>query len=115
MERKFRLTKSTDFQRVRRLGRSYAHPLLVLVLTPGNSGQLRIGVTVGRYAGNAVKRNRVKRQLRAGIFPFRKKIALGWDMIFIARKPVVDANFEMIQVAIKTLLKRAKVLEQDVA
>jgi ribonuclease P protein component len=115
LERRFRLTKTADFQRVRRLGKSYAHPLLVLVILPGDAGSLRIGVVAGRYTGNAVKRNRVKRQLRAAIFILQKQMALGWDMIFIARKPIGDASFEKIQDAVKTLLLRARVLEKDVA
>ena len=114
MERRFRLTKSADFQRVRRLGRSYAHPLLVLVISPGDANNPRIGVVAGRNIGNAVKRNRVKRRLRAASSPFRKRIALGWDMFFIARKPMGDAGFEKIQDVVKTLLQRARVLETDV-
>lgn len=114
MERRFRLTKSADFQRVRRLGRSYAHPFLVLVISPGDANNLRIGVVAGRNIGNAVIRNRVKRRLRAALSPFRERIALGWDMIFIARKPITEASFEKIQDVVKTLLQRASVLEIDV-
>ena len=32
MQRKFRLTRSEDFKRVRRSGKSYAHPLVVLIV-----------------------------------------------------------------------------------
>ncbi len=32
MQRKFRLTRSEDFKRVRRSGKSYAHPLIVLIV-----------------------------------------------------------------------------------
>ena len=34
MQRKFRLTRSEDFKRVRRSGKSYAHPLVVLIVQP---------------------------------------------------------------------------------
>ncbi len=114
MERRFRLTKSTDFQRVRRLGQAYAHPLLVLVVSRGETDNPRIGVVVGRFIGNAVKRNRVKRRLRSAISPFCREIDTGWDMIFIARKPIRDASFNMIQNVVRTLLKRAKLLGPNV-
>ena len=32
MQRRFRLTRSEDFKRVRRSGKSYAHPLVVLIV-----------------------------------------------------------------------------------
>jgi len=32
VQRKFRLTRSEDFKRVRRFGKSYAHPLVVLIV-----------------------------------------------------------------------------------
>ncbi len=110
MKRRFRLTRSTDFQRVRRYGKSYAHPLLVLVIYPNEGDTLRIGLTAGRYAGNAVKRNRIKRQLRAAIYPFLNNMSKGWDMVFIARKPIKDASFSAIQDAVRELLKSSGTL-----
>ena len=65
MNRRFRLTRSTDFKRVRRIGKSYAHPLVVFVAAPNELQQVRIGVVAGRAVGSAVQRNRAKRQLRA--------------------------------------------------
>lgn len=114
MKRRFRLTKSTDFQRVRRYGRSFAHPLLVLVVLSNAVDKLRIGVVAGRFTGNAVRRNRVKRQIRAALLPFRDSIPLGWDAIFIARRPITDASFEEIRDAVQTLLLRAGIIKKDV-
>ena len=67
MKRRFRLTRSTDFKRVRRSGKSYAHPLVVLYALKSDQAGVRVGVSAGLAVGNAVKRNRAKRLLRAAM------------------------------------------------
>ena len=94
VKRKFRLIKSTDFKRVRRLGKSYAHPLVVLVKHPNASGHTQIGITAGRSVGNAVYRNRAKRILREIIRPMLPAISPGWDIILLARKPMLSNDYQ---------------------
>ena len=110
MKRRFRLTRSTDFQRVRRIGKSYAHPLVVFTVAPNELDQVRIGVVAGRSVGNAVKRNRVKRRLRASLDLHLDKLHGSWDMVFLARKPMDQASFDEIRAAVVLLLKRAGLL-----
>jgi ribonuclease P protein component len=71
--RKSRLSRSAEFDRVYRSGRSAQHRLLILyrfdrpedVPADGESGDTsRIGITVSKKLGGAVERNRLKRQLR---------------------------------------------------
>lgn len=45
MQKRFRLSRSEDFKRVRRIGKSYAHPLVVLVAQANEtSTQIRVGL-----------------------------------------------------------------------
>jgi ribonuclease P protein component len=104
---RFRLTSSTDFTRVRRFGKSYAHQLFVLVAHPNDLEHPRFGVAAGRSLGNAVNRNRAKRRLRAAIQPVIEEILPGWDIILIARRPLLGAPFQSIQSALAGLVKRA--------
>ncbi|NMB67370.1 MAG: ribonuclease P protein component [Chloroflexi bacterium] len=113
MRKRFRLTRSTDFKRVRRLGRSYAHPLVVLVVDPNPEGGLRIGISAGRSVGNAVLRNRAKRQLRAAIDGLLPTLSPGKDLIFLARPAIQQASFADIQSALGRLLERAGVLRTE--
>jgi len=113
LKRKFRLTSPTDFKRVRRYGKSYAHPLIVLVALPNEETQSRFGVAVGRTLGNAVKRNRVKRTLREALRPMLPAITPGWDVILIARRPIAEATFDEVQQAVIQLLKRVGLLEEN--
>ncbi|HEX7432129.1 MAG TPA: ribonuclease P protein component [Anaerolineaceae bacterium] len=111
MERRFRLTRSTDIKRVRRLGKSYAHPLIVLVATPNEQPTIRIGVSAGRSVGGAVERNRGKRLLRATLHSLLPDINTGWDLVFLARQGLSEATYEQTCLAVKELLKRARLFK----
>ena len=107
MQRKFRLTRSEDIKRVRRSGKSYAHPLLVLVVLAGDEGQLRVGVAANRAVGTAVKRNRAKRLLREAIRTLLPTLPTGRDILLIARPPLVTCSIFEVREALLTLLRRA--------
>ncbi len=110
LKRRFRLTRSTDIQRVRRTGKSHAHPLIVLVDLPGQPPEVRVSVIAGRSVGKAVARNRAKRLLRAALSPYLAQISPGREMLLIARSRMAEANFQQTQAAVLTLLRRARVL-----
>jgi len=112
MKREFRLTRSLDYKRVRRTGRSFAHPLLVLLVAPAQDKLgLKIGITTGRSVGKAVDRNRAKRRLKALADNYLPTIQPGWDIIIIARQPVVNAPFESIRQVLEVQLKRSGILK----
>lgn len=110
MQRKFRLTRSEDFKRVRRSGKSYAHPLVVLIVQNNNQPRVKIGVAAGRTVGTAVYRNRAKRLLREAIRTLLPNIASGLDLILIARPGLVSATLEDTRRALLNLLQRARIL-----
>jgi ribonuclease P protein component len=113
VKRRFRLSKSTDFQRVQRFGKSYSHPLLVLIVLPGQGDTSRFGVAAGRMVGKAVRRNRAKRLIRNAVNSFIPVIKPGWDVIIIARKLMIEATFEQTQSALQSLLYRARLLDES--
>jgi ribonuclease P protein component len=110
VKRSFRLTKSADVQRVRRSGKSYAHPFLVLLAQPSEFDQTRIGVAAGRAVGNAVQRNRAKRVLRAATSPLIPRITSGYDLLLIARKPILTQKSPAVQAALEQKLTQAGLL-----
>jgi ribonuclease P protein component len=112
VNRNFRLTRTTDFQRVRRHGKSYAHPLFVLVKLPNERESSRFGVAAGRSIGSAVQRNRAKRQLRESLRTCLPTIRSGWDILVIARRPMREATYQQILDALITLLRRANLLQE---
>ena len=110
MQRKFRLTRSEDFKRVRRSGKSYAHPLVVLIVQTHEQPRTKVGVAAGRTVGTAVHRNRAKRLLREAMRALIPDIAPNLDLVLIARSGLVSATLEDARKALFNLLQRAQLL-----
>lgn len=110
MQRKFRLTRSTDFKRVRRTGKSYAHPFVVLIIQTSELPRVRVGVTAGRSVGGAVQRNIAKRLIREAVRPLLPDLLPGWDLILIARPALLTKSLQEIRQVVVSLLHRAQIL-----
>jgi ribonuclease P protein component len=83
-----RLSRSAEFERVYRQGRSTANRHLVLYTFPNPSTQRpRLGLSVSRKVGGAVERNRVKRLLREAFADVEGDLLPGHDLVVVARPP----------------------------
>ena len=114
------LKSATDFERVRRDGRSHAHPLVVLIALRRTSTDplqptagSRFGFVAGKGAGIAVARNRAKRLLREAARACAPGVEPGWDLEFIARRPLAAARLAEASTAVRGLLRRARVLQDE--
>jgi ribonuclease P protein component len=88
--RRQRLSRSAEFDRVYREGRSHASRYLVLYAFPREDAgeEPRLGVSVGRKVGGAVERNRVKRLLREAFWSLGPALPGGHDFVVVARPDV---------------------------
>jgi ribonuclease P protein component len=117
-----RLSRSEDFSRVYRAGRSVANKYLVLYCferpeterADVSDAGPRVGFSVSKRLGTAVDRNRIKRVLREA---YRGRVAgvrENVDLVLIARAPIVDlleANgFSAVEEKVDEVLRKASLV-----
>ena len=107
MERRVRLRRTKDVRRVYDEGKSWKHPLLVLVVCPNGLDLSRVGVTASRKLGGAVARNRAKRLLREAARHLYPQLGTGWDVMLIARNGILKTKEPQVKEALASLLRRA--------
>jgi ribonuclease P protein component len=84
--RRQRLSRSAEFERVYRQGRSFGNRQLVLYAFPNaNTRRPRLGLSVSRKVGGSVERNRVKRLLREAFDRVEQALPEGQDVVVVAR------------------------------
>jgi len=93
-----RLSRSAEFERVYRQGRSKANRFFVLYAFPredeanaqADEAGPRLGLSVSRRVGGAVDRSRVKRVLREAFWAEAERLPLGADYVVVARPDARD-------------------------
>lgn len=112
MERRFRVSDDKRFRQVRQEGASQAHPLIVLSYLRNDCEFSRCGFTVSKRIGKAVERNRARRRMRHAVRSLLDLVEPGWDLIWIARPGINNADFMELQDACARLLRRAHLLRE---
>jgi ribonuclease P protein component len=108
-----RLSRSGEFDRVYREGRSHASRHLVVYAFPRSDEDEdpRLGISVGRKLGGAVERNRIKRLLRDAFWAGAGDLAPGHDFVIVARPAAGelarDGGEGAIEQALKSVLAEA--------
>ncbi len=120
MDKKHRLTRSADFQRVYRQGKSVAgrHAVLYYFERVSDAGEdaPRLGVSVSKKVGGAVVRNQVKRVLKEAFRELQDRTAANYDYVIIARHGLPDFleknRHEEIIEMITDLYRRANLIQE---
>ena len=98
--RSSRLTSRRQFLEIYDRGRKVISDSFVLFAMPNDLGRCRLGITVTRKVGTAVRRNRIKRRVREVFRLHRSSLSPGLDLVVNARSaldatpvPELEAEF----------------------
>jgi ribonuclease P protein component len=106
-----RLVQSSDFERVKKEGRSERGTLLILgVLQAPDRNLLRAGFVTSKRIGGAVIRNRVRRRLREIFRKHRPDLTTDLWIVIIARPKAARATYRELEDEWLRLAKRASIL-----
>lgn len=108
MKKQFRIKKTEEFAKIMNYKKFYSSPSFVIYVKPKKETHARVGISVGKKIGNAVMRNKVKRQVRMmlqELFNFNED----FDMILLVRVKYHDENYNSNKIMLEKLLKKVKI------
>ena len=105
------LNQNKNFQRLYNRGKSYVSPALVVYVSKNRAGFCRLGITVGKKIGNAVKRNRVKRIIREAFFQLENELGVNCDIVIVARRKAIYLKSTDIRKILFEIFNKANLIK----
>lgn len=108
MKEKFRIKKNEEFQAILGQRKFFRSPSFIVYTKKKNLDLSRIGISVPKKLGNAVLRNKTKRQIRSML----DEIGYGnydFDCIIIVRKVYFKQDYEENRKDLEKVLKHVKI------
>lgn len=110
MNKEHILKKNDDFQRIISTSRPYKYKEYVVYIEKNDCSNYYFGFSVGKKIGNAVTRNRVKRQLRNIVA--KRKYKNGFICIIIVNKNILKIKFEEMEKNLNFIFKKLDIMEE---
>jgi len=113
MNKKYRIKKNEEFQKVFKHGASMANRQFVIyMLDQPEEKEFRLGLSVSKKVGKAVVRNRIKRLIRQVFIEEKDNIQKGKDYIIIARKPAAEMDYHEVKKSLIHLFHKTKIYKR---
>jgi ribonuclease P protein component len=103
----FRINKSREYQDLYKKGLKVPGKYLIVYISTNSLSRNRFGIVASKKVGNAVKRNKSRRRLRAIAKESREKLKPGHNIIIIARQSIVKADYKRVEKDFYTVMKKA--------
>ncbi len=107
-----RLKSKQKFQEVYNQGRSVIDGMSVLYILPDPTGNVKIGLAVGKKLGCAAVRNHIKRMMREVFRKYKSELKEGHFIIWVARQRLVTADLKSFEDVFLRLTKKAGLLKE---
>ena len=94
--KKERITKKSEFQTIIKDGIRYTTKNFVIIIHQNNRDLRRLGISVSKKVGGAVKRNRVKRLVREFFRLNKDQLPESKDFLFVAKPGSIELNYSTL-------------------
>lgn len=114
LAREARLRKNKDFDFVYKKGICYSSRFLLLIVLKNKLPSQRCGFSISKkISKKATDRNKLKRHLSHIYGDEKFKLEKGIDLIFVARKNILDLDFKTLKITVNDLIRKANLYKQD--
>lgn len=104
MKKKFRKLKNQEFQDIIKARKSYLNKTFVIYYMNNELSHLRFGLSVGKKLGNAVLRNKIRRQLKSMLQEYTK-LEHSQDLVIIVFKNYLNQSYDKNKLDLDSLFK----------
>lgn len=107
MNKGYRVLENNDFLRTIKTGHKLYSDFFNIYYLENNLIKSRYGISVSKKVGNAVTRNKIKRQIRSIIDLNKKNYQYNKDYIIIVKKDYLKTTFENIKISLNELIEKS--------
>jgi len=100
------LKQNHEFRRMYNKGKNAVSPYFVIYCRRNGRKENRLGITTGVKLGNAVKRNRARRRIRALYRTHERELLTGYDVVIVARTRVIFGRYAELERSFCQLVKK---------
>lgn len=111
MDKKYRLKKNMEFKKVYSVGKNHWNRNFVLYVKKNNLDETRVGFTITKKHGNAVIRNRIRRQMKEAYRLNFHNVKDGYDLVFIPKRNITNISYKEIEGSMIHIMKIARVFK----
>ena len=105
------LKQNKDFRRLYYRGKNKASSCIVTYVMKNRSNETCYGITTGKKIGNAVKRNRARRLIRAAFSELEHRLNNSYDIVFVARTKTSQVKMQEVKAQMEEQLKALGALD----
>ena len=110
MKKIYRLKKNEDFSKIIKKKKSFSNKSYILYIDKKNDEQAKIGISVSKKIGNAVVRNKIKRQIRMMLIEKEYYKIINYDIIIIVRVNYLLNKYDENKKYLDFIMKTSKII-----
>ena len=110
MKKEFRVKRNEDFSKIIARKKSFANSCFIIYKDENQIGHGRVGISVSKKLGNAVTRNKIKRQLKSIIS--KKNYQNGFNCIIIVGRDILNKDYCTMEKDLNQLFQNIDLIKE---